>query len=62
MSRAAAFREEGFGPVVSTAAAALEETVRLSEHVPDLYRRRIDGAFEHRDGRARERLVQELRR
>jgi glycosyltransferase involved in cell wall biosynthesis len=62
MSRAAAFREEGFGPVVSTAAAALEETVRLSEHVPDRYRRRIDGAFEHRDGRARERLVQELRR
>ena len=59
-SRASAFREEGFGPVVPDAARAVEELVRLAAGVPDRYLRRIERAFSARDGRARARLVEEL--
>lgn len=60
--RSSAFREEGFGPVVRTPAAAMAALEGVIEHLPDRYRRRVEEAFDHRDGRARARLVDALLR
>ncbi|MFD5601035.1 glycosyltransferase [Leucobacter sp. NPDC058333] len=59
-SKSQAAEAEGFGPVVTSSADAVEATRTLLEGIPSPYQRRMDAAFTYRDGAASSRIVARL--